>query len=168
MGGRIGKAQSRPCVLACFDTAYRLIIRLHDEAGHLVAHCLLPYEFTVTVNGNCVRNGKQRAHTPARQRALRPGSNLPAVTALEPISPEPPASTQRSQQDSSHMDPVLRRLSPADRPASRGRFLSLSPLHFPPSRLPIVDFSIRNLALPPPCCLLLLQPRTHSLRAPAA
>src|SRR5258706_15830559 len=148
MGGRIGKAQSRPCVLACFDTAYRLIIRLHDEAGHLVAHCLLPYEFTVTVNGNCVRNGKQRAHTPARQRALRPGSNLPAVTALEPISPEPPASTQRSQQDSSHMDPVLRRLSPADGPASGGPLITILGINFPPPTQQIVYVKFGNVAVP--------------------
>ena len=62
MGGRIGKAYSQPCILACFDTTYRLIIKLQDEADRLVAHCPLPYEFIVIPNGNRVR---RQAHTPA-------------------------------------------------------------------------------------------------------
>src|SRR5258706_14723484 len=108
MGSRIGKAHSQPCVLACLTQAISLIIKLHDEAGHLVAQCPLPNELIVKSNGNCVSNRRRRAHTRARQQAAGPGSNPPSVTALEPISPEPPASTQHPQLNLSHMDTVLR------------------------------------------------------------
>ena len=148
MGGRIGKPHSRPCVLAFFDTSYRLRINLHDEAGRLVAHSLLPYEFVVKANGNCVTNGKRRAHTPTRQQALRSALNPPSVTALETISPEPPASSQRPQLDSSHVDPALRRLSPADGPASGGPMITILGINFPPPTQQIVYIKFGTVAVP--------------------
>ena len=126
MGGRVGKAHSQPCFLAYFGTAYRLTIKLHDEVGHLVAHCPLPYEFIIRPNGNRVSNARRQAHTPAQQQALRPGLSLPSVTALEPILPDPPASTQSSQLDSSNMDPVLQTLAPTNGPTSGGLIILIS------------------------------------------
>ena len=143
MGGRIGKAHSRPCILASFNTAYRLIIKLQDEADRLVAHCPLPYEFIVIPNGNRVR---RQAHTPARQQVVRPGLNLPSITALEPISLEPPPSTQRPQLNSSYIDPVLRRLSPADGPTSGGTIITILGINFPPPTQQIVYVKFGNLA----------------------
>ena len=149
MGGHIGKAHSRPFILPCFvDTANRLIIKLHDEADHLVAHCSLPYEFVVKANGNCVRNSRRRVHTPARQQALGLDSNLPSVTTLEPISPEPSASTHGSQLNSSHVDPVLRRLFPADGPASGGTMIAIHGINFPPPTQQIIYVKFGNVAVP--------------------
>ena len=148
MGGRIGKAYSQPCILACFDTTYRLIIKLQDEADRLVAHCPLPYEFIVIPNGNRVSNARRQTHTPARQYALRPGLNIPSITALEPISPEPPASTPGSQLNLSHMDPALRRLSPADGPTSGGTIITILGVNFPPPTQQIVFVKFGNLAVP--------------------
>ena len=148
MRGHIGKAHSRPCILTRFDTANRLIIKLHDDADHLVAHCLLPHEFIVKANGNCVSNSRRRAHAPARQPALGPGSNLPSVTALEPRSPEPPASTQGSQLNSSHLDPALRRLFPADGPASGGTMIAIHGINFPPPTQQFLYVHFGNVAVP--------------------
>ena len=148
MGGHIGKARSRPCILPCFDTANRLIIKLHDEADHLVAHCPLPYEFTVKANGNCVSNSRRRAHALARQQTLGPGSNLPSVTALEPILPEPSASTQGSQLNSSHLDPALRRLFPADGPTSGGTMIAIHGINFPPPTQQFLYVNFGNVAVP--------------------
>ena len=142
MGGRIGKAHSQPCILTCFDIAYRLTIKLHDGADRLVAHCPLPYEFIVIPNGNHVR---RQANTSARQHALRPGLNIPSITALGPISLEPPASTQRSQPNLSHMDPALRRLSPADGPTSGGTIITILGINFPQQ---IVFVKFGDLAVP--------------------
>ena len=148
MGGRIGKAHSRPCVLACFDTDCRLIIKLHDEADRLVAYCPLPNEFIVKAKGNCVGNGRRQAHTPARQQAAGPDSGLPSVTALEPISPEPPAGTPHPQLNSSHMDPALRRLFPADGPASGGTMIAILGINFPLPTQQIVYVKFGNVAVP--------------------
>lgn len=147
MGGRIGKDHSQPCVLARFDADHRLIIKLHDEAGRLVAQCRLSNEFIVNAHGNRVCNGKQRAHTPTRQQAVEPGSDLPSVTVLEPIPPEPPASTQHSQVNSSHMDPVLGRLFPADGPASGGTMIAIHGINFPPPTQQIIYVKFGNVAV---------------------
>ena len=136
------------CVLAFFDTAYRLRINLHDEAGRLVAHSLLPYEFVVKANGNCVRNGQRRAYIPAQQQTLRPALNPPSVAALGTISPEPPASSQRSQLDSSHMVPALRRLAPADGPTSGGPIITILGINFPPPTQQIVYVKFGTVAVP--------------------
>ena len=129
MGGRLGKSHSQPCFLAYFDTTYRLTVKLHDEAGHLVAHCPLPYDFIIKQNGNRVSNPRRQAHAPAQQQVLRPGSNLPSVTSLEPILPDPLAS---SQLDSSHMGPVLQTLAPSKGPTSGGLIILISGINFPP------------------------------------
>ena len=121
---------------------------LHDEAGHLVARCPLEYEFIVKANGNCVGNRRRQAHTSARQQALGPGSNLPSVTALEPISPEPSASTPGSQLNSSHVDPILRRLFPADGPASGGTMIAIHGINFPPPTQQIIYVTFGNVAVP--------------------
>ena len=139
MGGRTGEAHSQPRAFASVDTLYRLIIKLHDEAGHLVAHFLLPYEFIVKANGN---------KAPAQQQGLRPGFNLPSATVLEPISPESPAPTQRSQLNSSHMDPFLRRISPTDGPTSGGMIITILGINFPPPTQQIVFVKFGNLAVP--------------------
>ena len=57
------------------DTAGRLIVKLHDESGHLVAQSLLPYEFVVKPNSNCTGNGKTRASGSSRRQALQPRPN---------------------------------------------------------------------------------------------
>ena len=131
--------------LAFFDTAYRLIIKLHDKAGRLVAHSPLPYEFIVKANGNCVRNGRRRAHTSALQHAQPPGLNLPPVNPLEPISPERPASSQHMQLN---VDPVLRRLSPADGPTSGGPIITILGIKFPPPTQQIIYVKFGTVAVP--------------------
>ena len=148
MEGHISKLHSRPCDLACFDTANRLMIELHDEADHLVARCPLPYEFIVKINGNCVSNSRRRVYTPARQQALGTGSNLPSVAALEPILPEPPVSTQGSQLNSSHVDPILRRLSPADGPTIGGTIITILGINFLPPTQQIVFVKFGNVVVP--------------------
>ena len=134
--------------LAFFDTAYRLIVKLHDKAGRLVAHSPLPYEFIVKANGNCDRNGRRRAHTSALQQALPPGLSLPPVNPLEPISPEPPASSQHLQLNSIHVDPGLRRLSPADGPTSGGPMITILGINFPPPTQQIIYVKFGTVAVP--------------------
>ena len=134
MVGRIGKVHSHPCALACSDTAYRLLIKLHDEDGDLVAHCRLPYEFIVKAHLNRVSNASNNR----RRQALPPGLNLPSVTALEPLSLD----------NSSHMDPFLRRISPADGPTSGGMTILISGINFPPPTQQIVYVKFGNLAVP--------------------
>jgi len=124
------------------------MIKLHDEAGHLVAHSLLRYEFIVKANGNCVSNGRRQSHTPALQQAIPPGLGLPSVTALDPISPEPPASSQRSQLNSIHMDPVLRRLAPADGPTSGGPIIAILGINFPLPTQQLVYVKFGTAAVP--------------------
>ena len=109
------------------------MIKLHDEAGQLVAYCRLPYEFIVKANGN----GRQ----PARHQALPPGLNLQSATTLEP----PPASTQISRLDSSHMDPVLQKLAPDNGPTSGGPIIMISGINLP-QRIVFVKFG--SLAAP--------------------
>ena len=131
--------------LAFLDTAYRLIIKLHDKAGRLVAHSPLPYEFIVKANGNCVRNGRRRSHTSALQQALPPGLNLPPVNPLEPISPQPPANSQHLQLN---VDPVLRRLSPADGPTNGGPIITILGINFPPPTQQIIYVKFGTVAVP--------------------
>ena len=118
--------------LPFIDTVYRLMIMLHDEAGRLVAHSLLRYEFIVNANGNCASNNRRRENASALQQALRPGLNPPSVTALDLISPEPPASSQRSQLNSNYTEPVLQRLSPSYGPVSGGPIIAILGINFPP------------------------------------
>ena len=118
--------------LPFIDTVYRLMMKLHDEAGHLVARSLLQYEFIVKANGKCVSNDRRRENAPAPQQALRPGLNRPSVIPLDPISSEPPAGSQRPQLNSSHTDPVLQRLSPAYGPVSGGPIIAILGINFPP------------------------------------
>ena len=131
--------------LPFIDTVYRLMMKLHDEAGRLVAHSLLQYEFIVKANGNCDR---QRAHIPPPPQALRPGLNPPSVTALEPIAPEPPASPQRPQLNSNHMNPVLRRLSPADGPTSGGPTIAILGINFPLPTQQLIYVKFGTAAVP--------------------
>ena len=147
MVGRIGKAHSQFCVLACFDADYRLMIKLYDEAGDMVAQCPLPNEFIVNAHGNRVCNGKQRARTPTHQQVVGPSSDLPSVTALGLISPQPPASTEHSQVNSSHTNPVLGRLFPADGPASGGTMIAIHGINFPPPTQQLVYVKFGNVAV---------------------
>ena len=154
------------CVLAFFDRANRLIIKLHDKAGRLVAHSRLPHEFIVKANGNCVRSNRRGAHTTAPQQALRPDRNLPPVNSLEPTSPEPPASSRRSQLNSSHVDPVLRRLSPADGPTSGGPIITILGINFPPPTQQIIYVKFGTVAVPTVWPMLLLQEETYPILRP--
>ena len=124
------------------------MIKLHDEAGRLVARSLLGYEFIVKANGNCVSNDRPQEHAPAREQALRHNLNPPSATTLDPISPEPPASSQRSQLSSSHMDPVLRRLAPADGPASGGPIIAILGINFPLPTQQLVFVKFGTVAVP--------------------
>jgi len=142
MGGPIGKYHTRPCVLILFDTASRLMVELHDEAGRLVARSLVQYEFIVIANGN---RDRQQAHTSERQQDLRPGLNLPSVTASEPMALVSP---QRPQPNSSHMDPALRRLSPADGPTSGGPIIAILGINFPPPTQQLVYAKFGTVAVP--------------------
>jgi len=42
------------------DVVCRLVIKLHDKTGNLVAHCLLPYKFIVYANANDNGTGLHR------------------------------------------------------------------------------------------------------------
>ena len=167
-GGDIGKALSQPYVLIRCNTARRLIVKLHDKPGHLVAHCLLPYEFIVKANGNGGRGVKPR-RTP-RQRT--PLSELPPlsplseflplpVPVLETQSPEPPASLhsvslyQHSQRNSNHIAPALRKLAPADGPVSGGPTILISGINFPPPTQLII-YARFGTAVAPTVWLVLL------------
>ena len=57
------------------DTAGRLVVKLRDESGHLVAQSLLPYAFVVKANSNCNGNGRTRASGSSRQQDLQPRPN---------------------------------------------------------------------------------------------
>ena len=75
------------------DTAGRLIVKLHDESGHLVAQSLLPYEFVVKPNSNGAGNGRTRASGSSRQQALRPGSNPSIASSHLNIGANPSSPT---------------------------------------------------------------------------
>ena len=153
-GGDIGKAHSQPYVLIRFDTACRLIVKLHDKPGLQVAHRRLPYEFIVKANGNGGSDGKLRAQRPARQRAIRPALNPPSASVLETQSPEPPASfypvslDQHSQLNSAHIMPALRKLAPADGPVSGGPTILISGINFPPPTQLIIYARFGTIVVP--------------------
>jgi hypothetical protein len=163
--GRTGKVHSQPCASACFDIAYRLKIKLHDESGHLAAHYLLPYEFTVKANGNgAPRGGAPRGRTPARQQALRRGLTPPPAPTLDPRSPEPPASSQHSQLNSNHMAPVLQMLSPDNGPVNGGPIILISGINFPPPiQQQVIYVKFGTTAVPAVRSVLLSQRKTYSI-----
>jgi hypothetical protein len=99
------------------------MVELHDQAGRLVAHSLLLHEFIVKANSN-----------------RRP------ITALYPISPEPPATSQHSQLNS--MDPALRKLSPANGPSSGGPTITIYGINFPPPSQQIIYVKFGDVAVP--------------------
>ena len=134
------------------DTAGRLIVKLHDESGHLVAQSLLPYEFTVKGNGN--GNGRTRTHISVCQRTQRPRPVPSSAPPLEARSPELLASShpvsvgEPSQHISNYITPVLRKLSPADGPVSRGPIIIISGINFPPPDQQIIYARFGNVVVP--------------------
>jgi hypothetical protein len=135
------------CISPRSDTPCRLILKLHDENGNLVAHSLLPYKFIVIANGNHTGSSAndcgprvRTAAAAARQQVPRAGFPLPnpsPMPILDARSPEPPAGfrpisvNQQPQLDSNYPAPVLQRLAPAEGPTSGGPTILLSGINFP-------------------------------------
>ena len=135
----------------------------------MVAHTLLPYEFVVKANGNRTSNGRTRSYRPARQQALRPRSSPSSASTLESRPPEllansyPVSVDELSQQNSNHISPVLRKLSPADGPVSGGPTIMISGINFPPPTQQIIYARFGNMVVPTVRLILLSQQKTNSI-----
>jgi hypothetical protein len=159
MGGSMGTRHLRPCISNHSDTAWRLIIRLHDESGYLVAQYLLPHRFFIKANGNDNGggDGESRAHIAVRQQIVRIGCsvpNPPSGPVWEPRAPPPPAShhpgsmDHYSQFDSNNIASVLRKLAPAEGPVSGGPTILLSGTNFPPPSQQVVYARFGTAVIP--------------------
>ena len=157
MGGRIGEVHSQSCVLIRSDAVCRLKVKLHDEFGHPVAHCLLPYQFIVKANSNSVSDDEPQAPIEAQQQTLClgfPGSNSLSASVWELRSPKPPASfhplaiNQHSQPNSNYLPSLLQRLAPAEGLISGGPTILLSGVNFPSPSQQIVYAKFGSVVVP--------------------
>ena len=124
-----------------FDPACRLKLKLHDEAGNLVAHCLLPHQFIVIANGNGNNTGvcELRVHPEPQPQVPVPGFAVPnpiLAAMLDRRTPElltnvRPVSGNQYSDNLNYPAPVLHRVSPAEGPMSGGQTILLSGTDFP-------------------------------------
>ena len=138
MGEYMGKTHARLCISIHSNIICRVILRLHDESGHLVAHSLLPYKFIVTANGKqkaAVVDYGTPAHTASRQPTIQPELHVPNPSpAHVPViqSPDPLTNFHPGPVDQhSNIASVLHRLAPSEGPVSGGPIILLSGTDFP-------------------------------------
>ena len=134
----MGETHSRPCISIHSNIVCRVILRLHDESGHLVAHYILPYKFIVTANGKqkaAVVDCETPAHTESRQQTIQPDLHVPnpspapvpVIQSPDPLTNFPPGPVNLHP----HLASVLHRLAPSEGPVSGGPTILLSGTDFP-------------------------------------
>jgi len=147
-------------VLMRSDAACRLILKLHDETGNLVAHCLLPDKFIVKANGHDNSNDtgvyEPRVHTESRQQNLWSGfpvPNPPSVPILECRIPELPTNVHpvpvnhHPHFSLNYPTSVLHRLAPAEGPMSGGQTIFLSGINLPQPSQQVVYARFGNVVV---------------------
>ena len=144
MGGRIGKARTRPCTSIRFDTPRRLILKLHDEFENLVAQCFLPYQFIIRANGNGTGVGYLEPQAPT----AIPVSSPPPAPPVAPMNFRPVPINQYSQLNANISVSILQRLAPAEGPVSGGPTILLSGINFPPPYQQVLYARFGSVAVP--------------------
>src|SRR5258706_9390024 len=174
----IGKAYTRSCISIRFDTARRLILKLHDGSDNLVAHCFLPYKFVVRANGNDPGVGyfeTQEYTTAQQQQTLMttfPVPNQPPAPTLDtrpPVAPlnyHPVPVNQHLQPNPNFSASILQRLAPAEGPVSGGPTILLSGINFPPPHQQVVYARFGAVVVPTVWLLFLLPQETNSIPRP--
>jgi hypothetical protein len=169
----MGKAHSPLCISIRSDTAHRLIIKLHDDSGNLVAQCSLRHKFTVKANGN--KQGHIGYHgPPARQQTQRPtfpAPYPPPAPVLKTRAPVPPmhihpASVNRhSQLNPNFSASILQRLAPTEGPISGGLTILLSGINFPLLSQQIIYARFGSVVVPTVWLLFLPLRKTNSIHS---
>ena len=132
------KTHSRPCISNHSNIICRLLLKLHDEFGNLVAHHFLPYKFIVIANGKknaAIVGCETPAHTESRQQTIQPELHVPNLSpAPVPVirSPDPLTNFHPGPVNQhSDLASVLHRLAPSEGPVSGGPTILLSGTNFP-------------------------------------
>ena len=108
MGECMGKTHSWPCISIHSNIICRLLLKLHDEFGNLVAHYILPYKFIVRANGKSIADAvdcEAPAHDESRQQIIQPELHVPNPTPAPVLenfvhaTPLPPATTRMRAED---------------------------------------------------------------------
>src|SRR5260370_25554325 len=149
MGGRTRKAHSRPCISTRSDAACRLIVKLHDESGRLVAQRLISDKFIVIANGAEKRTKEPQSNHQNDQwvnrnepRDPQPGPSAPA-TASAPWNASsmliPPPTSVRPQMHPYlfYDSALLETLAPEEGPINGGLRVLLSGSNLPPHNVPV-------------------------------
>jgi len=159
----MGKAHSRPCISISSNVARRLILKLHNDSGDLVAHCIFPHKFIVTANGKHntgVGYREPPAHTELRHKAIQPEfpvPNPPPAPVSEIWSHFRPVSVHEQPQiNSNYPDPDLHRFALSEGPVSGGPTILLSGTNFPSPQMVYARF---GTVVVPTVCPLLLSPQ---------